>query len=314
MATSPIERFTLRANDGFVISAMRWLPAATPRAVLVIAHGMSEYAARYDVFARYCAASGVAVYALDHRGHGASIDERTPRGHFADDDGWNKVQGDLDALRARAAESHAKVPLFLFGHSMGSFIGREYLLTRSATLDGAILSATGWRAGALNRVLRWVADREVAKRGPRAPSVRMRKLVFGSFNLRFLPSRTAFDWLSRDPKTVDAYIADPLCGFDCSAKLWSDLLGATSAIEQREDDPQRPPRALPLLLVAGSHDAVSMGGLGHGQLAKRYRAAGNTDVDDRRYPEGRHELLNETNRDEVSKDVLAWITNRLPKR
>jgi alpha-beta hydrolase superfamily lysophospholipase len=314
MATLPIERFTLRANDGFVISAMRWLPAAAPRAVLVIAHGMAEYAARYDAFALHCASAGVAVYALDHRGHGASIAEDTPRGHFADDDGWSKVQSDLDLLRTRAAESHAKVPLFFFGHSMGSFIGREYLLTRSATLDGAILSATGWRAGALNRVLRWVADREVAKNGPRAPSARMRKLVFGSFNLRFLPSRTAFDWLSRDPKVVDAYIADPLCGFDCSGKLWSDLLGATSAIEQREDDPKLPPRGLPLLLIAGSHDAVSMGGLGHGQVAARYRAAGNTHVDDRRYPEGRHELLNETNRDEVWRDVLAWITDRSPKR
>jgi alpha-beta hydrolase superfamily lysophospholipase len=194
---------------------------------------------------------------------------------------------------------------------MGSFIARAYLLEHAAGLAGAILSATGWRAGPLNHAMRWVALRECRKNGPRTPSPLMTKLVFGAFNLRFLPARTSVDWLSRDRAAVDAYLADPLCGFDSSGQLWADLLAGSSAIEAAEDVPSRLPRSLRLLLIAGSHDPVSLGGLGHAQLARRYRAAGNADLDDRRYPGGRHELLNETNREEVWADVTAWMEKRL---
>jgi alpha-beta hydrolase superfamily lysophospholipase len=162
-------------------------------------------------------------------------------------------------------------------------------------------------------MLEWVAQRQARKLGPRTPSKAMAKLVFGTFNVQFFPTRTGFDWLSRDPGAVDAYIADPLCGFDCSGRLWADLLGGVHALEQEEDDKERLPRTLPLLTIAGTRDPVSMGGFGNTQLAERYRAAGNEDVTERKYPGARHELLNETNRDEVSADLIAWVEQRIPK-
>ena len=305
------ERFSLTASDGFPVSVFRWSPAGQARAALQIVHGMAEHAARYSPFAERCAAAGIAVYAHDQRGHGSSIHGEATRGHFADDAGWSKVLGDVRAVQQRLRDERPGVPVFILGHSMGSFVTRAHLLEHDVGVSGAILSATGWRAGLLNALLGWVAAREARTLGARAPSARMRSLVFGTFNLRLRPARTAFDWLSRDPAVVDAYMADPLCGFDCSGQLWADLFAAIRDIERAEASPTRLARTLPLFLMAGTHDPVSMGGLGHGQLAARYRAAGNTDVDDRRYPEARHELVNETNREEVWRDVIGWIDARV---
>ncbi len=306
------ERFTVPAADGFKLAAVRWLPAAGPvRAVLQLSHGMAEHKERYAGFAAACAAKGIAVYAHDHRGHGASVDSSTPLGHYADRDGWHKVVSDLHLVGKHARKAHPGAPVFLLGHSMGSFIARAYLVAHGSLLAGAIISATGFRMGPGNRVLQGVARLQAWKLGPRQPSALMAKLVFGTFNLQFMPSRTSFDWLSRDPETVNAYIQDPLCGFDCSSQLWADLLGGVYSIERAEADPLQLAR-VPILIVAGSRDPVSMGGLGSAQLGKRYLATGNPDVTVKRYPGGRHELLNEENRAEVWTDLLRWIEARIP--
>jgi alpha-beta hydrolase superfamily lysophospholipase len=308
MESTPMERFTLAADDGFTLSAVRWLPSAgAPRAALHVIHGMAEYAARYAPLAQACAAAGIVVYGHDHRGHGGSIDTTTPLGHYADQDGWSKVVGDVHSVHRHIRASHPGVPIFVLGHSMGSIIARAYLLAHASALSGAIISATSWRMGPIHRALQWVARREAKKLGLRAPSRRMAKLAFGTFNLQFAPARTPFDWLSRDTNQVDAYIADPLCGFDCSGQLWDDLLGGLQAIEREEDDRARLSTTLPLLFIAGSRDAVSMGGFGNAQAAARYQRAGNPNVVDRRYPGARHELVNETNRAEVWGDLIAWI-------
>jgi alpha-beta hydrolase superfamily lysophospholipase len=311
MESTPMERFTLTADDGVTLAAVRWGASDQKgrplRAVLELSHGMSEYAARYAPFASACAAAGIAVYGHDHRGHGGSIDTSTPLGHFADSDGFSKVVGDLHTVHRYIRGAHPGVPLFLFGHSMGSFLVRAYLLAHASVLSGAIISATGWRMGPINRALQWVARREVQKHGARAPSRLMAKLAFGSFNLQFMPARTSFDWLSRDPNVVDAYIADPLCGFDCTGKLWDDLLGGIHHIEKEEDDASRLSTTLPILLIAGGRDAVSIGGFASGQVAARYKAAGNPNITDRRYPGARHELVNETIRDEVFADLITWM-------
>jgi alpha-beta hydrolase superfamily lysophospholipase len=305
-----IERFSLAADDGFTLSAVRWLHRVAPRAVLQISHSNAEHAVRYSPFAEACAAAGIAVYAHDHRGHGGSVDASTPLGHFADRQGWNKVVGDLHTMRKHILSVHRDLPVFLFGHSMGSFIARDYLLTHSEGLAGAILSATGWRLGPGYRVVQWVARREVRKLGVRVPSALITKLIFGSFNVQFTPTRTRFDWLSRDPRQVDGYVADPLCGFDSSGQLWDDFMGGVIALERDEDNPAKPSCTLPLLLIAGSRDPVSLGGIGNTQLSRRYRAAGNANVTIRRYPGGRHELLNETNRTDIWADLIGWIQAR----
>ena len=286
---------------------MRWLPSQPVRAVLQISHGVAEHVARYEPLADAFTAAGISVYGHDHRGHGASVDARTPLGHFADHDGWAKVLSDFQVVQANARESHPGAPVFLFAHSMGSFVARSYLLNGASSLAGAVISATGWRIGPLADGLGWVARREAEKRGARTPSRLMTKLVFGAFSIQFVPARTRFDWLSRDPEQVDAYVADPLCGFDCSGTLWADLMAGVRSLEGAENDRSRPSRDLPLLIVAGSRDPASMGGLGSSQLASRYRAVGNQNVTVTRYRGARHELLNETVRAEFVSDILGWI-------
>jgi alpha-beta hydrolase superfamily lysophospholipase len=306
-----VQRDTLLTEDGFELSMVGWRPSGPCRGVLQIVHGMAEHVARYAPFAAACNAAGVAVYGHDQRGHGASIHASAPRGHFADEAGWDKVVGDALEVQRCIRGLHPELPIILFGHSMGAFVARECLLRRADALAGAIISATGWRTGPLGAVMRWFARREVTRHGAPWPSPLMTRLVFGTFNVQFAPTRTRFDWLSSDAAQVDAYVADPLCGFDCSGKLWDDLLTGVQMLERAEDDRARVSTTLPMLIVAGSRDPTSMGGLGSRQLAARYRAAGNANVVEKRYPGGRHELINERNRDEVWRDLLSWIDARL---
>lgn len=293
--------------DGHRIATYYW-PQAAARRVVVIAHGMAEHAARYAGFAQALNQQGCAVWAYDHRGHGQSVHDGR-LGHFADEQGWDKVVGDLASVLQQVRAQHPGLPVLLFAHSMGSFVARALMLRPGKLIDGLILSATGFRQSAIARVMAGIAAVAGRRQGWDQPSAMMRKLVFGTFNLRFVPSRTQFDWLSRVPAEVDAYIADPLSGFDCSAGLWRDLfLGIVEleAAEARGADLID----VPVWLLAGSHDPVSMGGKGCRQLADRYQAVGLHDVSVTVYPQGRHEMLNESNREQVYADLFAWMDQR----
>lgn len=298
-----MERITLDAADGEKIRGWCWLPDTAPRAVLLIVHGMGEYAARYRRFAERLAAAGYAVYAHDQRGHG---EWPRRRGWFAAEQGWSKVVDDVDAVRSHAAARHAGLPLLLFGHSMGSFVARSYLLRHGQGLAGLLLSATGYRQAWLARLMRRVAGLAGRLGGRQQPSRFMSHLVFGSFNLSFLPRRTGVDWLSRDEAEVDRYLADPLCGFDFTPALWQDLFGGIIALEAGEQRGRDLPHC-PVLLLTGSRDPVSLGHCALRQLERRYRRAGLDDITLRVYHGGRHEMLNEINREAVTADILAWL-------
>ncbi|QDQ26890.1 lysophospholipase [Chitinimonas arctica] len=299
---------TITAEDGASLGHYHWA-AAKPRRIVVISHGMAEHAGRYDEFAAFLNAHDCEVWALDHRGHGHSV-AAGKAGYFGDADGFRLVVADLMHLVDRARTAHPGLPVVLLGHSMGSFVARALLLTRPALLDGLLLSATGFRQSRLARLMSGIAGWTGRRHGMDKPSRFMGKLVFGTFNLRFLPARTPSDWLSRDPAVVDAYIADPWCGFDCAPQLWRDLFGGIVNMEHREAGGATLSSKLSVMMVAGSHDPVSMGGKGCRQLAERYIALGLRDVAVKIYPKGRHELLNETNRQEVWQDILVWLDRR----
>lgn len=282
------------ASDGYHIAHYHW-PLPAPRHILVIAHGMAEHAARYDGLATFLNSQGIAVHALDHRGHGLSA-KGQPLGHFGDENGWDKVIGDLAELIDQLRHAQPSIPLTLFGHSMGSFVSRSLFLRHHDKLNGLMLCATGFRQAPIARQLGKIAQWLGRRNGIERPSRTMSRLVFGTFNLRFFPARTAADWLSRDPAEVDKYIADPLCGFDCTPGLWRDLFAAIVEMEGLEDKGVGFPLNLPIWLFAGSHDPVSMGGKGCQQLAERYRQAGMRNVEVSIFPLGRHEMLNEANK------------------
>lgn len=302
------DSFELTANDGTRVWVNHWFGESAPKAVVMIAHGMAEHSGRYARLAAALVANGFGVYAPDLRGHGRTA-QHGVQGHYADQDGWNKVVGDLASLNTHIQQQHPQTPLFLLGHSMGSYIGQAYLVQHSADVQGAILSGSNYQPVALYRVARLIAQCERFRQGATGRSALLEFLSFGSFNKAFKPTRTDFDWLSRDPAEVDRYINDPLCGFRCTNQLWIDLLGGLQDITQPRNL-ARIDKTLPLLVVGGASDPVS-DGQRLNDLARALRLAGNTSVQLEIYPDARHELLNETNRDAVTADLIHWLDDAL---
>ena len=302
--------FRLRADDGVDLYVHHFAPDSPGdvRAALQILHGMGEHGARYERLARELCEDGFAVYAADCRGHGLTA-QAAELGHFADRDGWEKIVADARTLAARIAASHSGVPRVLLGHSMGSFIALDFLSRFGAGLRAAVLSGSAPSAGPLGWVLRAAANAERLRLGARGQSALLRRALFGRFNDAFAPAETAFDWLSRDRDEVARYVADPLCGFVLTAGGFTDLAAALGAIYKRQKL-ARIPRALPLLLIAGELDPVA-GGAGVTRLAGELRAAGLERVDVRIYGGARHELLNEIDRDQVTRDLRAWLRTAL---
>lgn len=305
--------FTFRADDGEALFVHRWLPDGdAPRAVVHVAHGMAEHGARYAPLAAALTAAGCAVYANDHRGHGLTARTTEDFGHFGPSSGggWRRVARDLEALIASERAAHPRAPMVLFGHSMGSFLVQDLLPDLGSSLRGAVLSGSAGKPDALASAGRLVARAERLRLGDRGRSRLLHALSFGAYNDAFAPARTPFDWLSRDPAQVDAYVRDPYCGFACTTSLWVELLDALAAIASPARQ-ARIPADLPIYVFAGTDDPVGKRTKSLDQLVGAYRAAGLCRVEKRYYPGGRHEMLNETNRDEVIADLLAWLGRTL---
>lgn len=298
------EDFTIEADDGQTVATRWWSPEGTPRGLVQIVHGMAEHCLRYDRVARRLNDAGWAVIAHDHRGHGetASPDDL---GHYADDDGLRRVIADMRRVRREGRERQADGALVLLGHSMGSFLSLFDQCDAPGSIDALVLSGSNELGGPLVKAGRAAAKLERLRQGKRGKSGALAYLSFGSFNKAFEPVRTEFDWLSRDPDEVDAYIADPLCGFRCTNQLWIDFLGALDRLG-RPDFRGRLPASLPVHLMAGEQDPVG-GEKGVTALEGQLRAAGLRSLTRKIYPGGRHEMFNETNRDEVLSDLIAVL-------
>jgi alpha-beta hydrolase superfamily lysophospholipase len=274
------QTFIYGGKDGASIAAYRWQGRGAARFVVQIAHGMAEHARRYLPVVRDLIAAGAMVYANDHRGHGRTAGSIEALGDFGDG-GYDAMPEDMAILTRRIREEQPGLPVILLGHSMGSFAAQVYVLDHSDLIDGLVLSGSA-------------AFDESAK---------ARAKTGGTLNMPFEPSRTAYDWLSRDPAVVDAYIADPYCGFQGRNR-------AVSASRGRAADPEQLKRIrpdLPIYLFAGDKDPLNGDLVFLHLLIERYRAAGVKDIAFDFYPGGRHEMLNETNRDEVIANLVAWI-------
>ncbi len=286
MKADTAETLSLAGADGAPIHVMRWRVDGAPRAVLQIAHGMGEHAARYAHVARSLVATGVEVWASDHRGHGDAARRAGMLGDFGAG-GFDAVVSDLAAVTRAVRAQVPGVPVVLLGHSMGSFAAQRYLTLHGGLVDAVALSGTA----ALD--LRQTAQ----TRGP---------FKLQDYNAAFEPARTPFDWLSRDAAMVDAYVADPLCGFtvcDGSRRSMIEVTMAAYAPQALATIP----RGLALSLFTGSEDPVNGNLRWFFPLAERYLAAGIANVSVHVYGQGRHEMLNETNRGEVIGNLRAWI-------
>ncbi|WP_342654736.1 lysophospholipase [Pseudomonas sp. F3-2] len=302
------EAYWLDASDHSRLFVNAWAPEGQARAVVMLSHGMAEHSGRYERLAEALTQAGFALYAHDQRGHGQTASEGL-LGHYGDRDGWSKVVGDLATLNASIAQKHPEVPVFLLGHSMGSYVAQAYLMHHSASLQGAILSGSNFQPVSLYRSARLVARFERWRQGATGRSALIEFLSFGSFNKRFKPVRTPFDWLSRDPQEVDRYISDPLCGFRCTNQFWLDMLGGLQQISKRSNLAQID-KSLPILIMGGECDPVS-DGKRLKDLADALTGTDHHAVALKVYPQARHEILNETNRQAVTHDLLAWLEQAL---
>lgn len=296
---------TASGGNGRIFSRS-WVSGETaPKAVLEIAHGMAEHSARYDAFAAFMAEQGYAVYMNDHAGHGRSAQIS---GHFADENGWENVVGDLNALMDQAAENHPGLPLFLMGHSMGSFLSRSFLTRYGQRLSGCILCGTmGQNPGV--KPGKALASLQCRVRGPRSRGKLIDKLSSAGYNKRYENPVNQFAWLSRDEEVCKAFAADKMCGFAFTAAGYRDLFTGLEEISSPRWA-AAVPKDLPIYLVAGADDPVGNYGEGPKQVADMLRAAGVKNVELKLYPGMRHELLNELGKEQVYSDILDWLEKR----
>jgi len=311
-AADSMETLSFTASDGKPVRLLRWLPAASLRATVQIAHGMGEHAGRYDELGGRLGASGYAVYASDHRGHGATAEPGLLGWMGAD--GWNRTLDDAHEIAEFIAATHPALPRVFLGHSMGSMLAQQYLYRHGGGLAAAVMSGTpGFSSPVQGLLSRTLARFERWRLGPTAESVLMQKLIFGDANAAFdAPGSTGYEWLSRDAERVAAYAADPWCGFVLRAGSLCDLFAGAREARHRRNIATIPPD-LPLLILSGSADPVHSGEWNIRRLLGKYRRR-MRNVEYRSYADARHELFNETNREDVYRDLLAWLDGILPAR
>lgn len=303
------EEFYFDSRDGkSKIHAVRYRPEDTGqvRCILQVVHGMAEYAERYEEFAAYLVERGFVVTGDDHLGHGKSVGQGGKQGYFCERDPATVLVRDVHRLKKLTEELYPGVPYVLMGHSMGSFITRNYLCRYGTGISGAVIMGTGMQPKAVLDMARLVAGIQKLFCGSGHVSRLLDRLAFGGYGRGITDRRTAFDWLSRDRERVDRYIADPMCGFTFTVNGF----GALFELVLRLYSPENlaaVPRELPVFMVSGDADPVGDYGKGVRRAYDSLVAAGLTDIRLKLYPGGRHELLNETNRSQVMQDICRWV-------
>ena len=299
--------FYYPSQDGTTqIHAIEWIPDKAPSAILQICHGMVEYIGRYDAFAAFLAEHGFYVTGNDHLGHGASVTTDAQHGFFHDPNGNECVIGDIHTLREMTAARLPGVPYFLMGHSMGSFLARQYIELYGTGLSGAIIMGTGTQPELVLTAGMFLCERIAKAKGWDYRSQTVNNIAFGSYNKKFQPARTPQDWLTKDTQVVDAYRKDPWCTFLFTVNAYYHMFRGIQLM-QKPENIKKIPRDLPLFLVSGADDPV--GGFGKGVEAafQGYHKAGLRDVQMKLYPKDRHEILNELDKAQVFQDLLDWL-------
>lgn len=303
------EEFCFKSSDGKTgIHAVKWIPEGEVKAVLQISHGMVEYIERYEEFASHMAAQGILTAGHDHLGHGHSIGSEEDFGYFADEQGNTKLLRDINEMRKRLQKEYPDVPYFLLGHSMGSFLARQYICVYGQGLSGAVIMGTGYQPKALTVAGMALTKVMAALKGWRYRSRLIDNMAFGSYNKKFEPARTDKDWLSRNEGNVDAYKKEKRCSFMFTLNGYYNLFLSLYKLSCR-DYVGKMPKELPVFFVSGEDDPV--GGFGDGvkKVYRQFVGLGLENVSMKLYPDDRHEILNELDRDIVYEDIAKWITN-----
>jgi len=304
-----VQESFVTALDGSEIYLRKWLPERDPRGIIQIAHGMTEHAGVYTDFIAALLEAGYGVYAHDHKGHGKTVKREEDYGHFKPNVGWNEAVSDVIFV-SETIRKEQTCPLFLLGHSMGSFLSRRAVQLKGELYDGFLISGTGGNPGILGSIGHKVATIEMKLRGEKTKSPMLNFLSFGNFNSHFKPNRTKFDWLSSDNNQVDKYIADPLCGFICTTSFYRELFSGVLEVNKLEEF-KKTPKNLPIHIFSGDRDPVGDMGKGVKEVYENYKKCDVKDVTLRLYENGRHEMFHEVNRDEVFQDLISWLDGHI---
>jgi alpha-beta hydrolase superfamily lysophospholipase len=302
--------FKISSKDNVEIQAYGWLPENNPVAVIQIAHGMQEYAQRYDHFARWMNSKNIAVYASDHIGHGSSIGSMDEISHFPRKDDWQRSVDILHRLTEKIRLDHPGIPLVVLGHSMGSVLVQTYMVRYGKAAEGYILSGVIRQPMLMANLGTIIVKTLVVFYGLNDRSKFVISMGYGQYNKHFKPCRTKCDWLCRDNSIVDGYISSPLCGVPLTNSFYLNFFHGFSFIACRRNL-KKIPEGKPVLIIAGKSDPAGFFGKAPvkiGNLLSRFAKA---KVELKLYPEARHEILNEINKEEVYRDVLAWIGKAL---
>lgn len=293
------------------IHAIKWIPSVEkPVCIFQIVHGMAEHIDRYDEFARFLASKGILVVGEDHLGHGKSVPKGGLYGYFCEQDAASVVVRDVHRLKKMMQEQYPGVLYLILGHSMGSFILRNYLFRYGSGIDGVVIVGTGMQSRFTLLAARVVAAVQKLFLGPKHVGKFIDKASFGSFNDRFEPARTPFDWLSRETANVDRYLADPMCGFVFTLNGFATLFQLIHNCYDKEKLADMP-KQLPILLLSGADDPVGNYGNSVENVYQSYLEHGMQNVQMKLYEKDRHELLNETDRISVYGDIYRWILQRI---
>lgn len=288
------------------IHGVRYIPDGDIKAILQISHGMVEYIERYEAFALFLNSKGILVTGNDHLGHGKSINSKEDWGYFAKEDGNRAVLCDLYQLTQITKEKYPNLPYFLLGHSMGSFYARQYLCEFGNELDGAIIMGTGCQPFALVQFGVILTRLVSLFKGWRYRCSFINNLAFGSYNKHFEPARTTKDWLSKDTAIVDKYVADECCNFIFTLNAYHNMFRGIARLYNKQLLSHMP-KELPVFFVAGEEDPVGDYGKGVKKAFDMFKKAGMKNVKLKLYPNDRHEILNETDRQLVYDDLYSWL-------
>ena len=305
------EEFTFDSRDGETkLHAVRWVPEGKALCILQIVHGMAEYIERYEELAQFLAQKGILVTGDDHLGHGKSVPEDGTYGYFCEQDPATVVVRDVHRLKKMTQEDYPGVPYVILGHSMGSFILRNYLFRYGTGIEGAIICGTGSQPQMLVKVCQAVAAIQGVFLGDAHVAKMIDKLAFGNYNKKISNAKTPFDWLCRDEKIVDAYMKDKWCGFTFTVNGFKTLFRLLDRLNQK-DNLAKMPKGLPVYFIAGDMDPVGNYGEGVKKAYEDFCQAGMEKATIKLYPGGRHELLNEMNKIQVYGEIYTWIMERV---
>ena len=291
------------------IHAIEWIPDGEVKGILQICHGMVEYIDRYDDFAKFMCGHGIYVVGHDHLGHGKSIQTEADLGYFDERKGNQYVIGDIYQLQEMTKKKYPDVPYFMLGHSMGSFLLRQYLTMYAGGLSGAVIMGTGYQGALTLSAGRIVCRIIAAFKGWKYRSTFVDNLSFGGFNKKFEPGETSKEWITSDKKKRDEYVQDPLCSYTFTLGAYYQMFTGMKVLV-RKGSMNRIPKTLPVLFTAGADDPVGAFGKSVTRVYEKYKDAGIKDVSIHLYKGDRHEILNEVDRQNVYQDILAWIEEK----